>query len=70
MGPATVAPIQLTTDGEAPPPQTALQRRRMKTQHKTAHERPRFFDGFDSVSTRILLPQMTVPLRDRKGSDD
>src|SRR6266850_3419399 len=34
------------------------------------HERPRFFDGFDSVSMRILLLQMTVLLRDRKGSND
>src|SRR4029077_7275535 len=32
------------------------------------HERPRFFDGFDSVSTRTLLLQMTVHQRERKGS--
>src|SRR5271157_4127510 len=33
------------------------------------HERPSFLDSLGSVSTRILL-QMTVPLRDRKGSND
>jgi len=31
------------------------------------HETASLFDGFDSVSTRILLLQMTVPVRDRKG---
>jgi|HubBroStandDraft_5_1064220.scaffolds.fasta_scaffold19888_2 hypothetical protein len=34
------------------------------------HERPHFFDGFDLASTRVLLLQMTVPIRDRKRSNE
>jgi hypothetical protein len=41
----------------------------VKTHHKSTSNVVSFFDGFDSVSTRILLSQMTVPLWIRRAND-